>query len=77
VWWYTAVIPALKRLRQKDDKIETSLGYIAGPCLKNNNDNKNKQKPPNKSQTKKTLDQPGVVTHTYNPSTQEEEARGY
>jgi hypothetical protein len=34
VWWYTSVIPALGRLRQKDPKIEASLSYIARLCIK-------------------------------------------
>jgi hypothetical protein len=28
------VIPALRRLRQKDYKFKANLGYIAEPCLK-------------------------------------------
>jgi hypothetical protein len=28
------VIPALGRLRQEDQDMNTSLGYIARPCLK-------------------------------------------
>jgi hypothetical protein len=32
VWWYTSIILALKRLRQKDERF--SLGYIARSCLK-------------------------------------------
>jgi hypothetical protein len=28
-WWYTPIIPALRRLRQQEDhKFETRLGYI-------------------------------------------------
>jgi hypothetical protein len=34
-WWYTPVIPALRRWRQEDKKFETSLDYVARPCLKN------------------------------------------
>jgi hypothetical protein len=26
-WWYTPIIPALKRLRQKDHEFQPSLGY--------------------------------------------------
>jgi hypothetical protein len=33
-WWYMAVIPALKRLRQEDRESVASVGYIANPCLK-------------------------------------------
>jgi hypothetical protein len=44
VWWYTAVIIALGRLRQKDREFETSLGYIARTYLKNNNKTTSKRK---------------------------------
>jgi hypothetical protein len=27
-WWYTPVIPALRKLRQEDHEFEASLGYI-------------------------------------------------
>jgi hypothetical protein len=33
-WWHTPLIPALRRLKQKDHKFEASLGYIARPSLK-------------------------------------------
>jgi hypothetical protein len=35
------VIPALKRLRQEDSKFKASLSYIARPCLKQTNKQKN------------------------------------
>jgi hypothetical protein len=28
--WYTTIIPALRRMRQKDPEFEASLGYVAG-----------------------------------------------
>jgi hypothetical protein len=31
---HTSVIPALRRVRQANGKLNTSLGYIARPCLK-------------------------------------------
>jgi hypothetical protein len=34
VWWYTPVIPALRRLWQEDQGLESNLGYIARPYLK-------------------------------------------
>jgi hypothetical protein len=37
VGWYMTVIPALRRLRQKDWKFEDSVDYIARPCLKKRN----------------------------------------
>jgi hypothetical protein len=30
-WWYTSVIPALRRLKQEDHEFKTSLGYIGRP----------------------------------------------
>lgn len=29
MWWYTAIIPVLRRQMQKDQEFDTSLGY---PC---------------------------------------------
>jgi hypothetical protein len=34
VWWHTAIIPALGRLRLEDQEFEDSLSYIAKLCLK-------------------------------------------
>jgi hypothetical protein len=34
VWWYTPVIPAFERLRQKNHELEANLSCIARPCLK-------------------------------------------
>jgi hypothetical protein len=34
VWWCILVIPALGRLKQEDLKLNTSLVYIARPCIK-------------------------------------------
>jgi hypothetical protein len=28
IWWYTPVIPALRRLRQEDLKFQARLGYL-------------------------------------------------
>jgi hypothetical protein len=33
--WCTLVIPAFRRLRNEDLKLEASLGYVVTPCLKN------------------------------------------
>jgi hypothetical protein len=33
-WWPRPIILALRRLRQKANVSEVSLGYIARPCLK-------------------------------------------
>jgi hypothetical protein len=45
-WWYTPIIPELRRLRQENCEIESSLGYLVRPCLK---------KQINKTKTNKTL----------------------
>jgi hypothetical protein len=37
VWRYTPVILALRRLRQEDDKLSASLGYLRRPCLNKTN----------------------------------------
>jgi hypothetical protein len=34
LWEYLPVIPALRRLRQKDHKFEAGLGYTMRPYLK-------------------------------------------
>jgi hypothetical protein len=36
VWYYTTVIPALRKLRLEDYETEASLGYVARPWLKEN-----------------------------------------
>jgi hypothetical protein len=33
-WWYTPVIPELRKARQEDFKVKDSLGYIMRSCLK-------------------------------------------
>jgi hypothetical protein len=33
-WWCPLVIPALRRLRQEDGKLEANLGYTGRPCSK-------------------------------------------
>lgn len=38
--WPTPVIPALRKLKQKDCKFKTSLSYITRPCLKKKIKNK-------------------------------------
>jgi hypothetical protein len=35
VWWFTPIIPALRRLRQEEQEFKDSVGCIAKPCLKN------------------------------------------
>jgi hypothetical protein len=32
----TPIIPALRRLKQKDCEFKVNLGYVARPCLKTN-----------------------------------------
>jgi hypothetical protein len=44
VWWYTSIIPAVRRLRQEDLEFKASLGYTAKPCLKKENKKKRKEK---------------------------------
>jgi hypothetical protein len=34
VWWYTCVIPALRRLRQEDGEVEATLDYTSKTLLK-------------------------------------------
>jgi hypothetical protein len=34
VWWYTSVIPALRKLRQEDHEFRASLGYMVRPSVK-------------------------------------------
>jgi hypothetical protein len=36
-WWYSPIIPALRRLRQENLKFKTRLGYIGRPCHKKPN----------------------------------------
>jgi hypothetical protein len=36
VLWFTPIIPALERLRQKDCECQVSLVYTARPCKKTN-----------------------------------------
>jgi hypothetical protein len=34
VWWFTPVIPALRRLRQDNHEFKVILGYVTRSCLK-------------------------------------------
>jgi hypothetical protein len=39
-WWHTAVIPALRRLRQEPGEFRASMGNTERLCLKANNNEK-------------------------------------
>ena len=43
VWWYTSVMPALGKLRLKDNEFEENMGYTAVPCLIKQNTNKQEE----------------------------------
>jgi hypothetical protein len=43
VWWFTSVIPTLRRLRQEDGKFKDSLEYLPRPCLKKSKSKENKK----------------------------------
>jgi hypothetical protein len=46
------VIPALRRLKQKGHELETSLGYLARPCLKTKEKEREKEKRKRKRERK-------------------------
>jgi hypothetical protein len=52
VWWCILVIPALGRLKQEDLKLNTSLVYIARPCIKQPKGGEEKKEKGNKSNKK-------------------------
>ena len=33
IWWYTALIPGLRRLRQEDHKFQANMGLRCEPCF--------------------------------------------
>jgi hypothetical protein len=39
-WWYTPVIPVLRRLRQENYEFHSSMGYIVRPYLNKKNKTK-------------------------------------
>jgi hypothetical protein len=41
--WYTPVIPALRRRRQEDHEVKTSLDYIERSCLKEKQKRRNRK----------------------------------
>jgi hypothetical protein len=44
VWWWTPVIPALRRSRQGYREFEANLVYLERPCLKQNKTKMEKRK---------------------------------
>jgi hypothetical protein len=36
MWWFMPIIPALRRVRQKDHKFKASLGHTVRQCFKQN-----------------------------------------
>jgi hypothetical protein len=36
-WWYTPIIPALRRLRKEAPEFEASMSYTGRPCLQQTN----------------------------------------
>jgi hypothetical protein len=69
-WWCTPLIPALGRQRQEDHEFEASLVYRVSSRTA-----RATQRNPVSKKKQKT--RPGVVAHTFNPSTREAEAGGF
>jgi hypothetical protein len=43
VWWFTSAIPVLGRLRQENQELQASLGYLERLSPKSKNKQKNKK----------------------------------
>jgi hypothetical protein len=44
IWWWTSIIPALRRLRQKEHEFKASMGYVGRTCEKSKQTNREKER---------------------------------